>query len=313
MKRNQIHRSTRRASCHLDQAFSSPLEFELSTKIGLVSESGLSQMTHRLGRTFMSPCSPSMVGVKPQLGQRTPSVVRWERGLFSIRTRVDPRPRLAKQTRLGSTVLAVQRPDFNQRSTWSALFRQVASISVSDSEQSGRLEGPPPIRSVGEDDPSIEAWSIAMEPMETGAAARLLTLLGPVQTGQSAPMLASRDDLAIEVWTECELSVVHAAWRILIAVPGDPGSGALRSRVVSAVAWHLEHTQPDNATTHPWGVHAFLELGTPWLEASDYAASMIHAVEAAGHLSNEQDPLWAWILRDAAEGLDLRELEDFGG
>ena len=106
--------------------------------------------------------------------------------------------------------------------------------------------------------------------------------------------------------------MVHAAWRIVIESGDAAGVDDLRGRVESAVAWHLERTQPDNATTHPWGVHAFLELGSPWMEASDYAASMTHAVEAAGHSSGEQDPLSSWILLDAAAGLDRREGEVFG-
>ena len=31
-----------------------------------------------------------------------------------------------------------------------------------------------------------------------------------------------RDDLAIEVWTECELSVMHAAWRLALDADAPP-------------------------------------------------------------------------------------------
>ena len=186
-------------------------------------------------------------------------------------------------------------------------------MSHSSSQGSEGLEGPPPIRPFGDDDVSIDAWSIAMEPSDPSTLPRLASLLGPVQDDEPAPLLAPREDLAIEVWTECELSVVHAAWRIVNAAADAEGADSLKRRVQSAVAWHLDRTQPDNATTHPWGVHAFLELGVPWLEASDYAASMIHAVEAAGHASEESDPLSIWILLDAAEGLDRTKGGEFGG
>ena len=185
-------------------------------------------------------------------------------------------------------------------------------MSLAASEATEGLEGPPPIRPFGDDDVSIEAWSIAMKPEDPSAVTRLSSLLGATQAETPAPLLSPRDDLAIEVWTECELSIVHAAWRIVMAARDATGAARLKRRVQSAVAWHLERTQPDNATTHPWGVHAFLELGSPWLEASDYAASMIHAVEAAGHLSEESDPLSVWILLDAAEGLDRRKDGNFG-
>jgi hypothetical protein len=55
-----------------------------------------------------------------------------------------------------------------------------------------------------------------------------------------------------------------------------------------------------------------LELGSPFVEAVDYAASMIHAVEAAGHAASEPDPLSIWILLDAAAGLDRGSGAVFG-
>ena len=179
-------------------------------------------------------------------------------------------------------------------------------------DASERTESPP-IRPFGDDDRSIEAWSIALEPDSPSAAIRFASLLGSDGSDDPKPLLPPRDDLAIEVWTECELSVLHAAWRLVIAAKeASDDVEALKRRVVSAVAWHLERTQPDNATTHPWGVHVFLELGTPWLEASDYAASIIHASEAAAHASGMLDPLSGWILLDAAEGLERLENEKFG-
>lgn len=205
------------------------------------------------------------------------------------------------------------RPDFSLRSTWAALFRQVARTSETPNDVLTVPQGPPPIRPFSEEDPSVEAWAIAAEPNDPSAIDRLAAMLGSVDGAEPAPMLAPREDLAIEVWTECELSVVHAAWRIVIASDASDTTSVVRDRVRSAIAWHLDRTQPDNATTHPWGVHAVLELGSPWAESSDYAASMIHAVEAAGHAADGQDPLSTWILLDAAAGLESSANPGFSG
>lgn len=205
------------------------------------------------------------------------------------------------------------RPDFSLRTTWAALFRQVARTSGSSAEAPGAPVGAPPIKPFSDEDPSIKAWVIAGDPTEPRAIDRFSAMLGAVQGDGPAPMLAPRDDLAIEVWTECELSVIHAAWRIVIAAPESETATSIRERIRSAITWHLDRTQPDNATTHPWGVHAVLELGTPWAESSDYAASMIHAVEAAGHAADQQDPLSTWILLDAAAGLESSTEPGFGG
>ena len=193
------------------------------------------------------------------------------------------------------------RPDFALRSTWATLFRQVALMFPGEVDR----DGPPPLVPFAADDPSIAAWQAAMHPLDPSALGALLEILDPRPDPSSSPMIAPRADLAVEVWVECELSVLHAAWRLLLHAPAEadhvPGT---RDRLARAVRWHLERTQPDNATTRPWGIHAVLELGAPWIEASDYAASMIHAVEAAGHARSAIDPLSAWILLDAAEGVE---------
>lgn len=96
---------------------------------------------------------------------------------------------------------------------------------------------------------------------------------------------------AIEVWTEVELSALHALWR-RARRHGDAG---LRERLHRAVRWHLEHTQPDNATNRPWALHVFLREGSP--EARHYAATLLHNAQA---LAPVPEPLAAWILMDAA-------------
>lgn len=97
---------------------------------------------------------------------------------------------------------------------------------------------------------------------------------------------------AIEVWTEGELCGLHALAR-LGRLRADLASGIFR-RLRSAIDWHLEHTQPDNATHRPWAVHLF--LGHPDPEVDLYGQILLHNFEAAGR--GDRDA--AWILRDAA-------------
>ena len=195
------------------------------------------------------------------------------------------------------------RPDFHNRSTWIDILRRTAT---SRSEVPADIHQPPPIRPFGPEDPAIRAWDLVIDSPKSAGGDGLLDLAGPSGGG---PFLARPDDLAIEVWTECELCVLHAVWRWLLSGTSDgrdETSARLLERVEGAVAWHLEHTQPDNATTHPWAIHAVLELGGDRAEVVDYAGSILHAVEAAGYARDGIDPLSAWILLDAARGLELR-------
>lgn len=190
------------------------------------------------------------------------------------------------------------RPDLTTRASWVSLFEQGARA-----EGSAPLDHPPQ-HGFAADDPAVAAWEL----VRTGAAAaRLLELQGlrPDETS-IGPMLQPRDDLAIEVWTECELSVMHAAWRVVLDGAREAEAearGRLTARLRAAVEWHLEHTQPDNATSRPWAIHVFLELGHPDVEAIDYAANMLHAAESARMSGGGDDRLRGWILDDAASAL----------
>lgn len=106
-----------------------------------------------------------------------------------------------------------------------------------------------------------------------------------------APLRPWLSDGPIEVWTEVELSSLHALWR-LARLRNDP---RLRDRAVAAMRWHLEHTQPDNATNRPWALHAFLQEGSA--EGEAYAGTLLHNALAHGGVP---EALSAWILMDAA-------------
>lgn len=115
----------------------------------------------------------------------------------------------------------------------------------------------------------------------------------PVGEGPLAPWDGS---VAIEVWTEEELSAMHALARLVRRL----GDAAARERLHQAIAWHLEHTQPDNATNRPWAIHAFLLEGSP--EARAYAGTLLHNALA---MQGRPVPLSAWILMDAAAELRM--------
>ena len=109
------------------------------------------------------------------------------------------------------------------------------------------------------------------------------------------PLLEQGLYRTIEVWTETELCCLHALGRLARL----PGGDAAAARLRSVRAWHLEHTQPDNATNRPWAVHLFLrEAG---VEGRLYAETLLHNASSAGP---EMEPLSALILRDAAHELD---------
>lgn len=162
----------------------------------------------------------------------------------------------------------------------------------------------PPVASFGPEDPAAAIWAeIGDGGVTEGTVVRLLDLAtGPGDApGAWLPDMAG---LAIEVWTECELSVLHAVQYVLLRLDAETReTRELLRRLDLALVWHLDHTQPDNATGRPWGINAVLLRGHPQAEAVDYAASMLHTVQAARSMGQPLDPVVAWILRDAVDGL----------
>jgi hypothetical protein len=99
---------------------------------------------------------------------------------------------------------------------------------------------------------------------------------------------------ALEVWTECELSALHALARLVRLRPNP----ARLARLEELRAWHMEHTQPDNATNRPWALHVFARGGDP--ESALYAETLLHNVTAS---DARHEPLSRWILLDCAREL----------
>ncbi|MGD9691685.1 MAG: hypothetical protein AB7G17_02465 [Phycisphaerales bacterium] len=113
-----------------------------------------------------------------------------------------------------------------------------------------------------------------------------------------APLLRRDVYDTIEVWTEGELCALHALWRHAEREHRPDWM----DRVFSAISWHLEHTQPDNATNRPWCIAPFVHfadaVNSP--DALHYAQTLLHNA-AAGPAS--ATILIAEILKDAADML----------
>lgn len=114
-------------------------------------------------------------------------------------------------------------------------------------------------------------------------------------------LLAPDAFLAIEVWAECELSAVHALFRLVRQRIESDGT-RLYGRLQEAISWHLEHTQPDNSTNRPWALHAFLLADDGGGEAALYAETLLNSMLAT---DARTEPLSRWILADAARELRL--------
>jgi hypothetical protein len=103
----------------------------------------------------------------------------------------------------------------------------------------------------------------------------------------------------IEVWTETELSALHAlSWLAL-----RDGSDTIARTVLAAARWHVDHMQPDNATNHPWCAHVFalLDALDDRREAGLYAQTLVHNCQTA---LGRPDRLSTQILLDAADALE---------
>ena len=111
----------------------------------------------------------------------------------------------------------------------------------------------------------------------------------------AGPLFEQSRYRSLEVWTEAELSGLHALWHLA----HRSGSARWRERVEQVRNWHLIHTQPDNATNRPWSLHVFVEGGSA--ESHLYAETLLHNCLA---IEGRPEPLSALILRDAARALE---------
>lgn len=116
--------------------------------------------------------------------------------------------------------------------------------------------------------------------------------------GDSAPLLVHPPDATIEVWTETELSALHALWKLARRC----GDTTLRTRCIEAAIWHAENIQPDNATNHPWATHVFYaaSAATDRWELQHHADTLVHNALVGGRVRLRS----AVILLDSANELE---------
>lgn len=151
----------------------------------------------------------------------------------------------------------------------------------------GRVFGTDPGDLPGSATPDLVWWWA----LASGAEAPV-----PEPAGSMTPTRANQ---GIELWTEIELGVLHAATSLAL----DRGDGVLLARCMDACVWHVAEIEPDNATGHAWAVHAFVLLASTRgsAEADLHAQSLLHACMRG---SGRPDRFSALLLLDAARGLD---------
>ena len=185
-------------------------------------------------------------------------------------------------------------PDLAQ---WAAHLRGIAepAADVAGLRLLGDLEAP--CRAVFEGIPT----KATLRPADTGETALWwaladdrISIVDILSISPDGPLLPADGFRAIEVWTDAELSALHAFWN-LARIRRRPD---WQARAARAREWHLLHTQPDNATNRPWALHVFLLGATP--ECTHYAETLLHNCLA---LEGRPDPASAWILLDAAREL----------
>jgi len=132
-------------------------------------------------------------------------------------------------------------------------------------------------------DPALGVWLAAQGP---GAPISL-------DLGAAGPLFPQLREVAIETWTEAELSGLHALSLVV---------GLDHVRVRSASDWLMAELQPDNGTNRPWAVHVFLDR---WIRGREeesrlYAETLIHNCRVT---MGVPDRLSAVILASAAKAL----------
>lgn len=211
-------------------------------------------------------------------------------------------------------------------SEWSGLLRTIGEASAPSGAELHRMLGECARRGLDEAwflkwrvMGSPDAWGadLTRPPAAKGAQARLwracaeTSAEGPEFLEVLADSHIERGDAdrgallpqglhrAIEVWTETELSCLHALWHA-----GDRnGRPDWQQRALAAARWHVSRLQPDNATNRPWAAHLFVLVAARdgCADAALYAETLIHNCQVQ---SGRPDPLSALILVDSADALD---------
>lgn len=122
------------------------------------------------------------------------------------------------------------------------------------------------------------------------------------RTTWDAGSLIPQSGMALEVWTETDLSAMHALWWLALRHARPDW----RTLIEHAAAWHLDHIQPDNATAHPWSLHLFAlrDITAPSGDGAArlHAEMMLHNCQVS---LGRADRLSALILVDAARAIEV--------
>jgi len=150
----------------------------------------------------------------------------------------------------------------------------------------------------GEAEPDVVLWSALTDPAIDPAPV-LNRHRGGRGAADGGSLFRSSAWTAIEVWTEIELCALHALWWLA----RERQNAGWADRVEQTARWHLENTQPDNATNHPWAIHVFAAMAAMDgdLDALLFAQTQLH--NCLVHRGTP-DRLSVHILHDAADALE---------
>ena len=156
-----------------------------------------------------------------------------------------------------------------------------------------------PVVTHPEDAVDVRLWAALTDDKIDVDAEISTRLASGSRTGWDAGALFPQAGVGLEAWTESELSAIHAVWWL-----ARQRSRADWSKLVDlAVDWHVENIQPDNATTHPWGLHVFLLRfrATGHHDHRLHAEMLLHNCQIT---MGRPDAMSAEILMDSANALD---------
>ncbi|MGP1345588.1 MAG: hypothetical protein ACTS3F_02825 [Phycisphaerales bacterium] len=156
-------------------------------------------------------------------------------------------------------------------------------------------------------DPEVTLWSALRDP-RIDVDAALAEARNPTHgrtESDAGALFPHRGRTPIEVWTEVELSSLHALWWLARERQRDDWA----TLVDRTAAWHVQNLQPDNATNHPWALHIFLlmagrERDPLAPEARLYADTLLHNCMVA---HGRPDRFSAHILADAADAIESHQ------
>ncbi|HYF14988.1 MAG TPA: hypothetical protein VD971_07955 [Phycisphaerales bacterium] len=126
----------------------------------------------------------------------------------------------------------------------------------------------------------------------------------PIDWSARGRLFPSLAEDAIEVWTEAEMSALHALCWLGLRSRDE----RMLARAFACAEWLIDEVQPDNATQRPWASHPFVVMAcdparTPEVRGAArlYAEALVHnALVGRG----APDVFSAVLLRDAASWLE---------